>query len=286
MSDYQLDLKNSGAQWWILLFLVSVIGLFYIAVKGLDTENVRMMAVALIFGFMLLASYVVIGRQLFAEKSSFSQMSISFLAGFVLWAVFKAGASYQSLSILSALTISPQNMLSSVGQQMPPIWNYFINVITAPIVEELFFLIAAPVLLFSLLMTFFMKLTKENKLLSKVLSLIAIIVILSVVFRIFHVGSMETGLFSRFGIAAMFFRAVQIALLWGDSMFDAIPGTKMLAGFGIGAHMANNFIEMGGFSTVFTLLITDPAGWIIMLFLSSMIIVPLVSLFSKGMRRG
>lgn len=284
MSDYQLDLKSSGAHFWILLFLVCTVGLIYIGVKGLDTENVRMIAISLIFGFMLLASFVMIGRQVTTEeKSSFNSLSLFFWAGFLLWAFFKAGASYKSLSIFSALTISPQNMMSSVGQQMPPIWNYFVNVITAPIIEELFFLITVPLLMFALLMPVFMSLTRENKVVAKVLSLLVICITLALVFRIFHVGSMETGLFSSFGIAAMLFRAVQIALFWGDSMLDAIPGTKFLASFGIGAHVANNFVEMGGVSTIFTLLITDPVGWLIIAFISSLAIIPLVSVFNNSM---
>lgn len=280
--SYQLDIKESGAHFWILLFLVSVTGLLYMGVKGADTENVRMIAISLIFGFMLLASFVMIGKQLGEEKSTFNQLALFFWAGFLVWSLFKAGASYKSLSLFSSLTISPQNMMSALGQQMPPIWNYFVNVITAPIIEELFFLITLPLLLFAMFMPILMKLTKENKLASRGLALVIVCTILSVIFRIFHVGSMEAGLFSSFGIAAMLFRAVQIALFWGDSLLDAIPGTKFLASFGIGAHISNNFAEMGGVSTIFTLLITEPMGWVILAFISSLAIVPLVSVFSKS----
>lgn len=257
----------SGA-FWLIFILISIIGLFYLQLFGFYENNFRAITVGGIFIMMLAISLIIIGKPLFTAKETFPQMCVSFWLGFGLWGAISWIAQLQPKSIFAFFSIEPQAMLSSVAQQMPMFWNFFVTVWTASFIEEAFFLLTIPVLIF-LVMN---QLGKFVSVLgNKVLQMTLVIIISSLTFAFFHTGQV---MFIGFVIAAIVFRGIQLGLYWGDAFWDVIPFTAILASFATAAHLINNWMAFG-FMNGLNIMFSEPFGWVLLGVLGIFAIVPI-----------
>lgn len=268
--------SNTGVIFWAMCIIFSFVGLAYMIGLGITTHNAQMTLIALMFGTMLTFSLVIsnfISKDtFFKETYSFTKVTTSFLIGFVSWFAFATISTASKQSIFSTFTISNQNLLASVSSQMPPIWGWFINCVSAPIVEEAFFLIALPSMLFYIIFQI-----KEE--FPPIVALLIVLPMAAISFRIFHTGQ-SGAVLSVFGIAAIIFRSIQIFLRYsGSKAFDFIP-LPVCASFAVGAHMANNMVS-SGISKVWTLVIFEPIGFITIGILLIFLLTPVLSLMRR-----
>ncbi len=270
---------KGGIIFYISIVLLAAIGLLLMALQGRTQDNINMIVIALIFFSMLVFSFVVARKSLLNDQHSFTQVSGFFWLGFIVWGLISYFGSKKPQSIFSAFAIPEQGLLATVNSQLSPINNWFVTNISAPITEEIFFLLALPILLFSMLKNIIPGDEWHHK-----LARLAIVVIVdSLLFALFHTGQVLftlTGL-TAFAIAAISFRAIQLTAKWGEDMFDLIKNTDILASAAIGSHFGNNFFSSGGLSTVFSLLIYEPLGWVLIVILALSLIVPLYHLKNK-----
>ena len=127
--------------------------------------------------------------------------------------------------------------------------NAFVNVISAPVAEECFFLIAMPLAIIYLLQ-------KQFKI-PESISIIGAVSITAVTFAYFHVSYQTMGIFL---LSAIFFRFVMNLLYWGDAKLDIFERFDIAPEFVVGAHIANNIITTSGFLATFNLFLTNPIG--------------------------
>jgi hypothetical protein len=75
-----------------------------------------------------------------------------------------------------------------------------------------------------------------------IVQIIIIIAVASSTFAIFHIGKTA---FITFMISAIIFRTIMIIMVYGDYKFDILKGINLVAGFGVGSHIANNVLDTG-----------------------------------------
>lgn len=275
MAELEYEGKG-GSAFYIIVVLSAMVGLTYLMLKGFALENMRMVVIGAIFLLMLLFATLINIKTLFGEQRSFGAVIGMFWLGFLAWYTIAYLAVSRPQSMFSSFSIHGQVMLSNVSQQLPPIADFFVNVISAPITEELFFLLTLPLLLFYLAGRIRPDFEKEPLL--KAVVAVIVFAITAYIFVEFHTG--QAGLLSAFGIAALVFRSIQLALFHGNELFKVLPGTDMLASFAIGAHMANNLAATGGITKMISL-INEPVMMLFVLVLGSFIVVPILNLKNK-----
>jgi len=255
MASKKKNILGIAPPFYSILILLAMLGLGYMALLGVPTDNIGMITVALIFGFLFVVGYNISRESLSKTKEPLTVSSQGFFVGFMAW--FVVTNLYRISSYFSALIFPPQATLASLQAQIPPFWGFFTTVIWAPIIEELFFGIALPLLIFDM----FGKMSKEFKILGNVfLQFVVVLIIASFGFAAFHTSATQVGFF----IAAMLFRAIQVLAVFGDRKFDIVPRYVVPYSFLVGTHMANNLSSYGVVSS-YNILMTNIAGQITLL---------------------
>ncbi len=239
---------------YLVLFGIAMLGLGYMMLTGVPTNNIGLIAVSLIFGFLFLSGFVLSKDSLDTSTETFTKSAQGWLIGIISWILV------MNLNVLSSLfnifTFPTQSTLATITEQISPFWNFINTVLMAPIVEELFWGIGLPLGLFAMLNA----MGVEFKFLKNIyLQFIIVIGIGAFTFASFHTSATLVG----FYIAAMFFRAIQTVLVYGDQQFDIIKGYSVPYSFLVGTHMANN-VSSFGLMRAYTVLISEPFGLIIL----------------------
>ena len=252
---------------YVVLFVFAIIGLGYMMLLGVPQNNIGLIAVSLIFGFLFLSGLLVVQHDLRQTKETFTASAQSFTLGFTAW--FTLSSLKYISPIFAVFSFPAQATLSTIAEEIPPFWQFINTVIMAPIVEEIFWGLALPIIMFSSMDELG---KKEFKFLSnRILQFFIVIVVGTFTFAAFHTSATQLGFF----IAAMLFRTIQIIVFFGDKKYNLIPQYAILFSFLVGTHMANNFAEFG-VRYSYNILISNIFGWIVL--------ITFVSIFAIGIR--
>lgn len=253
--------KDFGSLWTPIMAFISAITLIYLSLWGKFNNNTQATSVVIIFGLMLTIPMILLSgiaiyqliKNFNSEKwfgdNSFKIPALGFIIGFWIQAmIVLIGKAKSGFSILS---IQQNSLLSSFSTQLPSFWEFFINAIMVPIIEEFVWIFFIPQVLFILFWVIGKKISFLNNTIFKLIFTAIVVGISSWTFAQFHIG--QTGNIGFF-ISAMIFRTILIVLFWGDLQFDLIKwaniGFSMLVGF----HIGNNWMTYGFFYGINTLL--------------------------------
>lgn len=248
----------SGSAFWIVLILLSIMAFSVLGFYGYVNENIRIIAIALMYAMMVLFSVVFaisFGTKDITTFGTWGGNAVSFSIGFLIWLL--AGTFFGKQSFLS---LSTNHLLEGVIGQLPQFIEVIVNVILVPIAEELFWMFGITFSIFTILNI----IGKKQKIFKNPFVQLAIISIFGgVTFAVFHVGK----LFITFLIGAFVFRAIMIVFVYGEQKFDWVRKITFLPSFAVGAHIANNLVQTG-ISQFFIVINSNlfPVGWIIYLF--------------------
>ncbi len=267
MKDFnKSDYNIGGSIFWILLILISMMGLSYLMIWSFHNNSIRGIVISTIFMSMIIAG-VLLSRGKVFDMATWEDNALSFSLGFGLWALL--GSLFSSQSVVS---LQQNNLLATISSELPIFTETIINSLIVPIAEEMFWMIGIPFALISVMDAMGKKwdIWKNN-----ILQIIVIILIGSSTFAIFHVGKMFIG----FMISAIIFRSVMIVLVLGESKMDILKGVNLVASFSVGAHIANNIIDKG-FGAVASIIGTNTiVSVIVILFFGVIFITALNRIF-------
>lgn len=223
-----------GSIFWTPVLLTALAGTSLLSIWSFFNDNITAAILSFIFGILILSS-VAFTRMEIVSNGTWTQNSVSFMLGFILWGALVSMLGGAQNNIFS---LSSNNLFATIASELPRNLEFLTSAFIIPIAEEAFWMIAIPsVVLFT-----------TNKASDKLpfmgnpyLQLILILVISSLSFAFFHVGK----LFLWFLVAAVIFRSILIISVLGDMQFDWIPGIKLVASFALGAHIANNWFNFG-----------------------------------------
>lgn len=239
-----LKIKQSISVFWGLSILLVIIGMFYLGLHGFFNENIAEFFVFGITIMMLTVSIVLTQFNIFFLENNVTQSAQSFWIGFLAWFGIASAGSTGSGAITSALdsiTIKSSILFSTISGQIPADWNFFLNNVVNPIVEEAFFAVALPLFIIGILEGLSKTSPVLRPLKNPALQVVILLLTIPVAFAVFHVGKFVY----TFIIAAIMFRMIFISLLWGDLKFNIIPFVIILPSFLVGSHMGNNFGTQG-----------------------------------------
>jgi len=249
--------KNSAwtpPPFYILLILVSFLGLGYMMLSGISPhDSLPLISVSLIYGFLFLGSLAFVAYFVWKHKitESLTTSSLWLVSGMVVWTGF---LTVQDKMLNMSLTFPVQTIFSTIVGQIPPFYNFMMVNIWSPVIEELAFGIAIPVAVFML----FRSMSRSFPLLGNtVVQIVAAIFVSMTTFAYFHTSATMAAFF----VAAMMFRTIMIVMFHGDRLFDIIPKLSVSFAFIVGAHIANNMYVFG-FGNAYSLLISEPYGWV------------------------
>lgn len=263
------DEKHTGSIFWIYFTFLSAVSLIYLAFWSFKNESIQGIATALILLLMIIFSYIFSQGELFKLRGSFRKNAFYFTLAFLLWGgvvVWKKiqQGTGQIFSILSTVTPTQNVLFAEVSAKLPQFWQFVIDQITNPFIEETFWLIG---LTFGII--WILKLIgEESKRFSwvsnPVFILITSIIIAGVTFPLFHIPSGTFSAIFPFILSAFMFRTIIITLYWGDDLLDIFPNVTVIASFAVGMHMANNWFDFGFFRGL-QLLSSEVYGWVIII---------------------
>jgi len=266
------DEKIPGNVFWIYFTLLSIIGLTYLAIWSFHNENLKGLAIALIFSVMLIFSSVLSRGEIFRLKGGFRKNAFFFVLAFVIWGSVVAFKKIQlqagqTFSLLSTVTPARNVLFAEISNELPKFWQFYIDQINNPFIEECFFLIGIP---FGII--WILKLLSEEKeglewLAHPITETLIILVVAAATFAVFHVGSFIL----VFVISAVLFRTIIIIIYWGDELMDILPNYTVIASAGVGMHMANNWLDFGFFKGI-EVLASSPFGIIVLVSLGLIVI--------------
>lgn len=226
------DINIGGSIFWISMILISLMGLMYLLIWSFHNNSVKGAVISLIF-FGMIVSGILLSRLKVFDMASWGDNSLSFTLGFFMWVVL--GKIFGQQSVLS---VSKNYLLSTIAAELPQFIEFIVDNFIVPISEELFWMVGIP---FALI-TIMKQIGKRFKLFDNVFfQTIIIILVCSTTFAIFHVGKAHTA----FMIGAIIFRTIMIVLIYGEYQFNLLKGVNLVAGFSIGAHIANNLLDTG-----------------------------------------
>lgn len=237
---------KTGSIFWLIFILLSFSGLIYLGIWGFHNSSVKAIAISTIFSIIIIFSLVITRFKVFDVETSFIKSCASYTWGFLLF-VFIAGTikvlqgGNFFFSIFSAFQLPKQSLFATISGELPIFWDKYVNNFTIPVAEELFWLIALPIGVVWILNSL-AQVDKLSWLDNNIVQLIFIIIISSVSFAIFHVGSIQL---MAFIISAIVFRSVLIMMVYVDMKYDIFPALALLFSFGLGAHQANNIMTDG-----------------------------------------
>lgn len=227
------EINIGGSSFWILLTLVAISSLVFLLIWSFFENSIRGAVVSIIFLGMILASSILSRLKVF-DFNSWGDNTLSFTIGFWLW--IGVGSFFGTQSVLS---VSSNQLFATISGELPQLVDFVVNTFLVPIAEELFWIVALPFAIISMLnnagnrVSFFK---------NGVLQIIITVLIGATTFAFFHVGNVA---FVAFIISAMIFRTLMVVLIYGEQKYDIIKGVNLVAGFAVGAHIANNLSNFG-----------------------------------------
>ena len=273
--------KTGNGKGWVfppfymVLILFSILGLGYMMLSGISPhDSIPLISVSLIYGFLFLCSlgFVVYFFWKYKISETLTRSAMGLVAGMLVWTGLLALQSRFASGM--SLTFPAQTIFSAIVGQIPPFYNFMMVNIWSPVIEEMFFGIAIPVLV----IVIFNAMSKSFPLLgNKIIQIVTILFLASTTFAYFHTSA-TTG---AFFIAAMMFRTVHILLLHGDRLFDLIPKISISFAFIVGAHIANN-LYVYGLKAAYALLMSEPEGQVTLLIFGVMLVMAARGLFTGG----
>lgn len=255
--ENQFSLGSSA--FWILIILVTVIGLGYLGIWSFHNKSVQGIALVVIFFAMIVAGILFSKFEIF-NAGSWGANSLSFTIAFFIWVFI--GGSEQSI-----FSISDNQLFATIASQLPPLTNFIMKAFVIPTSEEMLWMIGIPFAVIGLLNLVSNK--KGMEWAGSIWVQLPIIVIISgVTFAAFHVGK----LFLAFLIAAFIFRSIMIIAVIGDMNWNILPWIVIVPAFALGAHIGNNWRDYG-FQKGLSLLISAPEiGWPILVLLGFIVL--------------
>ncbi|MBU0924116.1 hypothetical protein KKG81_04465 [bacterium] len=278
-----VDENKTGSVFWIIFILMAFVGLAYLSIWGFHNDSLKAIALGTIYMAILIFSIVATKLEVFTLEIDFLKSCSSFTVGFLLW--FFIGATIKILggeqtnflySAFSAVKLPTSNLLAAVSGELPIFWEYYINDVTVPVIEELFWLLAIPILLI-MAMEALSDYDKLGWMGNKIFQFIIVVLVSSSTFAIFHVGSIQL---LAFVIGAMIFRTTMLLMYWGDKYWDIIPFAVLLASFAVGAHTGNNISDSGLMNFILVMK-QNFYGWFVMAILGLVGVLGITNLIDK-----
>lgn len=215
---------------------LALMSFFYLGVWGLINENLRAVTLSGIFTSFIIGSVVFSKMEIFKLNESWRQACLWFTIGFFLYMSITFVTSGRE--IYSLFSMPGSGLFATLSDSLPVFWEFFINSITIPVAEEALWLIALPITIYTV-MNEIGKTYSFFK--NAIFQILVACIIGSITFAIFHVGKF----FITFIIAAMLFRTTFIFLVWADIKDDLIPAVTIVPALALGAHMGNNWGQVG-----------------------------------------
>lgn len=253
--------KRGTSPYWLLLSLISVIGLPYMAVAGISFASAMVFVILFTFTMTVeLSTIVNMWGSVNIKDYTVDSMEASAF-GYLLGA-----GVFLILGSIGGFSMGVSSIFSVSAEGMTNFWYWFLNVFMAGFIEEAFWLLTVPIITWMLLSA----LGKHiEPLKNKYIKMTLIIIISSVSFALFHVNQAANMVFI---ISAIVFRSFFVLIYWGDMKLNLITFTAVPASFMVGAHQMHNWLAteglMGGFSLLFENLFTFTAegllSWLIL----------------------
>ena len=266
----------TGNVFWIYFTLLSVISLSYLAFWSFHNENLRGLAIAIIFSILLIFTHILSRGEVLRLSGSFRKNAFFFLLGFTIWGglvVLKKlnlSADNVTFSVLSAVTPQRNALFAEISNELPIFWQFFIDQISNPFIEEAFWLIGLPYAINWLLNIVSAESDRFAWMGSPIFKFLAIVAVAGITFPLFHVR----GLILLFVVAAFIFRSIIITIYWGDELLDIFPHVNIIAAFAVGMHIANNWFDYGFFRGL-NILSTEIFGWIVIITMAILLLAGL-----------
>ena len=249
------DINIGGSVFWIILILISIMGLSYLMIWSFHNNSVKGAVISTIFITMILSG-IILSRMKVFDMSSWEDNALSFALGFSIWSFL--GTMFSSQSTLS-VSIPKNYLLATISSELPVFTEMIINNFIVPVSEELFWMVGIPFAILSVMKQLGKKYEFCN---NEYLQMGIMIIIAGSTFAYFHIGKT----FTAFIISAIIFRTIMIVMVYGDYKFDMLKGINLVSGFAVGSHIANNILDTG-FQKTWTILSTNiPVTIIIVVF--------------------
>jgi len=223
------EINSGGSAFWILITLISLVSLIFIMIWSYHANSAKGAILALIFFAMITASAFLSRLKVF-DWSSWGDNTLSFTIGFVVWMV---------LGTVSSLSVLSQNHLfASISGELPILLDFTTSVFLIPIAEEMFWMIGLPFALITIMNILGNKYAAWK---TGWVQIPMLILIGSLSFAFFHVGKVFIG----FVMVAIIFRSLLLFLVYGEHHYNILKKVNLVAGFALGAHIANNLVAFG-----------------------------------------
>jgi hypothetical protein len=278
MSRWRVILNNTeeefGNAFWIAWSVLAMASLIYIGLWAFRNESVKGISIFLIQLSLFLVGIVFANFKVYKMRSSFQSSSFWFVIGVGLQTFIKILSSIRDSSTPVFSIIAPDlvnnNLFSVTQSELPTFYSYYLNRVTIPVVEEIFFLFGLPFMIIS----FFDSLAKSDKwsfFENNIFKMVVIVVVSVSVFVLFHIPQSRD---INFIIGAVVFRLLAMMTVWGDELFnffgaDVEHGKKgaiaVLPSFVLGLHIGLNWMSTGYTDTIYVMLL-NPLGWFTLLF--------------------
>lgn len=243
-----------GSAFWILIILISLMGLSFLGIWAFHANSIKGVAISAIF-FGMIVSGILLSKFEIFNSGTWSQNCLSFTLGYLIY--LPIGALQSSKSVLS---ITQNALFATIASELPQFLEFVVNTFIIPIAEEVFWMVGIPFSIMSIMNIAGMKYPIFKNFW---VQFIVITVVSGVTFAAFHVGKLLFG----FLIAAFVFRGIMIFAAIGDQKKDLIPFVTLVPAFAVGAHVGNNWGDYGfskGLSLIFQNL---DLGWFIIMLL-------------------
>ena len=237
---------QTGSVFWIMQILLAVSGLMYLSIWGYHAGSLKAIIIATIFSLLIIFGIIFSKFEIFKLELDFLKSCASYTWGFLLFMgiggfikIAQGGNFFYAM--FSTFQLPKQSLFATISGELPVFWDKYVNTMTIPLSEELFWLIGLP---FGLIwmMNSISKTGRMSFMSNPYVQLIVTIIVSSLTFAIFHVGNSALLVFM---ISAMVFRTILIVFVYGDMRFDWFPGIAILPSFALGAHQANNIMAEG-----------------------------------------
>lgn len=156
--------------------------------------------------------------------------------------------------------LGPNTLLSTAAPSLTQFQEIFLNVFVAPTIEENFFRLALPVLLFLAVKGFFKSFEIEI-LDNTFLEFLIAVAGSAAAFAVFHTGQIGN---TAFTVQAFVFATVLSFIFLGDLFFNVFDFITIVPAALVGIHMANN-AAFYGLGTVVSVLMGSSFGLVVLL---------------------
>lgn len=271
------DESQFGGVIWVIFTLLSITGLVYLSIWSYHENNIKGIAIVVIYGFMISISLILTGLEPFKQKGTLTASCFAFAIGFWLYGLIGYMVNTLKAGAFSFLSMGDSNLYATISSELPHFWEVALNVILIPVSEELFWLFGLPITLMYLLD----ELGEKYDILANPYVQIGIIsIIAAITFALFHTAKV----FFAFVIGASIYRIVMTVIYWGDEKADIFPGLVVLSTLVLGAHIGHNMFNHGLMASL-QVLGTEIFGIIIIIILALIMITAIDFIILKSIEK-